>query len=162
MPRIPSSINGVEIRFKPNVVPIVGEPLIAALRHVIRPYVYGRLKSTGKFGVSESASAVEASGRFTMTSLTVSSARDAAHSPTSRHYFGLAVDISRMNGLFFADQYPKNAGLRAIVRRMQRRFEAYTPTRRENFGPYQCLKMGVARPDQAEAHKNHIHFSVNG
>lgn len=161
MPNIPLSINGVEVKFKPNVTPVVSQNLIDALRFVVRPSAYGKIRGTSRYGVVDDPNALEEAGRFQLRSITISSARDSLHSKTSRHYTGQAVDISRMNDLLFGDHYARNAGLRAIVTRMQKRFEAYTPIRRENFGPYQCLKLGASRPDQAEAHKNHIHFSVN-
>ena len=165
MALIPDEINGVRILFKPDVDRDVADDLISALEHLVRPYAYGRLPG-GETGLADAAEEVEEIGRFLATSLTVSAASDTAgHSTTSRHYMRKAIDISRLNGLYFFDAYPSDDRVRAVVARMQELFHEFAPARRENFGPYMCRKVSslgdVERPDQAEKHKNHIHFSVN-
>ena len=170
MARIPDSINGMTLTFGPNVSREVTNGLVTALNSIIKPYVYGRLRSTGAAAVVIDADLLEMADRFTVAAYHISGGGEAAgHSSTSRHPKGKAVDISRINGLRMQENYVNDPAVRAIVKAMQRQFDLMTPARRENFGPFTLRKLGVRltpenRADYAtlaEKHKSHVHFSIN-
>jgi hypothetical protein len=167
---IPDSINGLSLTFSPTADRDVRQALIEALEDVLRPYAYGRLRSTGEFAVVDDESLLEQSGRFVVTSFHVSGAGEqSGHSSTSRHYMKKAVDISRINGDKIEEPFVRDPAVNAVVTAMQERFDAFTPGRRENFGPAMLRKLGVELTPEnrdgydllAAKHKNHMHFSVN-
>lgn len=96
----------------------------------------------------------KASVSVNITSIYIKATTNGDHSPTSNHYKGIAIDISRING-----QYIANSGASPIVTALQNAFES-VPNRRENFGP--ALKHKLGQPWTVGGHQDHIHFSVNG
>ncbi len=146
MPAIPSTIDGVNVVFAPNVNNDVTPKMVAALRAVI---------STGI-----------APGHVLHT-IYVSSAR--RKQPTaSNHPYGRAVDVSRINGIRIDPGFTNDASVRAIVMAIQTAFES-APNRRENYGPAFLKKSGAllkttnpsAYARLEPMHRNHIHMSVN-
>lgn len=138
MPNIPSNINGVSVKFSPNVNKSVSNKIIEALKLVIKTDI--------------------ASGHKLAT-VYISSAND-QHKLPSRHVQGAgkAVDISRINSMKMSIFYPSDATIKAVVEAMQLEFEKY-PQRRENFGPFLKKKLGATH--NVSGHNDHIHFSVN-
>lgn len=170
MVRIPDTMNGLTLTFADIIDRDVLPETLVALGDILRPYVCGRLLTTGESACVEDASLLEAAGRFTVASYHISGAGErTGHSQTSRHYRKMAIDISRINGLFIEEAFVRKPAVRAIVTAMQERFERYTPYRRENFGPFMLRKLGgELTPDNrsdyaalAEKHKSHMHFSIN-
>jgi hypothetical protein len=71
----------------------------------------------------------------------------------SNHYGGLAIDLSRINGIPLAVQ-----GASDVVQQMQLALDQ-SPDIRENFGPYFKHKFG--QPYNTTDGSDHIHFSTN-
>ena len=146
MATIGSVINGVQLKFGVGVDPELDASLLAALEQIIAP------------DLSASGAALE---------LYISSISEttSAHSRTSRHYppARKALDISRINGKRMSVFYPADALVQEVTKNLQERFEQQTPARRENFGPHLQKKLGAvfAPPSIVQAHRSHIHFSVN-
>ena len=136
MPLIPSNINGVEVQFADGVDRDVDQRMIDGLTHCIRPFT----------PLAE-----------TLAKIWISSASD-SHDPPSRHAQRKAVDVSRLNGVFIAEGYPRNGGTTALVDAIQDAFESFAG-RRENFGPHFKKKHG--QPFEVAGHHDHIHLSVD-
>jgi len=95
------------------------------------------------------------SAQITITDIYIKATTNGAHAPTSNHYLGLAVDISRING-----QYVQNlGGSNPLVQQLQIALDN-VPNSRENFGPAFQHKLGTDH--YVGGHTDHIHFSVNG
>ncbi len=136
MPQIPSSINGVTVKFAVGVGNDVVQRVIDGLKHCIDTQI--------------------APGH-SLISIYVSSAYD-SHQMPSRHMQHRAVDVSRINETKIAIGYPQGGSVKAIVDAIQDAFEGY-PHRRENFGPH--LKKKLGHPWSVSGHHDHIHLSVN-
>jgi uncharacterized protein RhaS with RHS repeats len=88
----------------------------------------------------------------------INSTRGGTHGPRSRHPLGMACDINEVDGKRVDD-----AMNLAAVRTLQDAFNLQ-PNIRENFGPALTTRTEsngtvTPRPDQARAHRNHIHVS---
>lgn len=92
---------------------------------------------------------------YRITSINISCTTNGDHDSSSNHYKGLAVDISRINGIPVVSM-----GNSSLISTFQSIYENI-PYRRENFGPSMLHKLGVVKSNVA-AHDDHIHFSVNG
>ena len=88
----------------------------------------------------------------------VSATTNGTHGTGSRHYSGLAVDISRINGKYISSSYPSDASVKAIVDALQDEGDKQTGIR-ENFGPKFLHKH--KKNWTVDAHDDHIHFSVD-
>jgi hypothetical protein len=137
--RLGPSINGVLVTFGPRSDQDVETHLLDVLRLLIRPDV--------------------APG-YRLTMIHVSSTSEAyeKHPAGSPHRNGLAVDISKINGIPLISGYKDDAGVKAIADAIQS--EAVRDHRVcENFGPllYQKEAGFVHRTD----HKDHIHIRVH-
>lgn len=143
MAHCPDTINGVQLQFAASVDRRLHVELLRALRAVIRPDLL-----PGRRLVLHVSSISEAEG----------------HAPRSRHYPPprKAIDISQINGHRMAVHYPSHPDVAHVTRELQRRFEAFAPARRENFGPYLMRKSGqpVASESLRKQHRSHVHFSV--
>lgn len=96
-----------------------------------------------------------ASQTVTITSIYIKASTNGAHSsPNSNHYKGLALDISRINGVAMSQ-----SGNTAFIQALQNAFDQ-SANIRENFGPYFKHKFG--QPFTVNGHDDHIHVSVNG
>lgn len=138
MSETPNVMNGVRIEFASDVVRDATPTLINGLLHSIHPNV-----AVG----------------HRLSEVWISSIRD-KHSCPSRHVTGNAADISRINGKRIGVHYDSDSEVRAIVDALQNRFETFTPSRRENYGP--TIKLKEGKTFDPGAHNDHIHFSVNG
>ncbi len=116
----------------------------------------GAQKTVSKRLITALTQALElASVYVEINSINVFATTNGTHtSPKSNHYKGLALDISKINGIPII-----LLGLDEKVIRLQGAFEA-VPNRRENFGPVLKLKLGL--PWAIGGHQDHIHFSING
>ncbi len=137
--RLGSAINGVLVTFGPRSDQDVETDLLEVLRLVIHP------------GIAP---------EHRLLSIHVSSTSEAyvKHPAGSPHRNGLAVDISKINGIPIFAGYKSDAAVKAIVDAIQS--EAVRDFRVcENFGPllYQKEAMFVTRTD----HKDHIHIRVH-
>jgi hypothetical protein len=137
--RLGSSINGVLLNFGPRSDQDVEPALLEVLRVVIQPDI---------------------APEHRLVSIHVSSTSEAyeKHPAGSPHRNGLAIDISKINGIPIFVGYKSDAGVKAIVDAIQS--EAVRDFRVcENFGPflYQKEAMFITRTD----HKDHIHIRVH-
>jgi hypothetical protein len=136
MAAIPYQINGVNVTFHNKVNNDIDVRLLQAIQEVIRPmFPY----------------------KYTISSIKVSSLFDSHPDPSSRHNQKKAIDISEINGKR-VDKYGSDPEITELVKQIQKEFEKIHG-RRENFGPFQKLKLGVPHP--VPGHDNHIHLSVN-
>jgi hypothetical protein len=92
-----------------------------------------------------------------ISSIYIKATTNGVHGPNSNHSRGLAVDISRINGIPIIN-FDEGAGNEQTFS-LQMAFEDQ-PFRRENFGPNIKHKLGL--PFNIGGHRDHIHFSVNG
>lgn len=95
-----------------------------------------------------------------ITEIHISSSTNGSHAFGSNHYFGTAIDISRINNRRLI-----NIGLNKQVIELQRAFSALDNVR-ENYGPYIKQKVRLNGVPDANSyvsgHRNHIHFSIQG
>ncbi len=95
-------------------------------------------------------------------SIWVGATTNGTHGANSLHYDGLAVDISRVNGMKFGIHYGKTPLVKDFVTALQKNIGHFGA--RSNLGPFQNIgSSGAAVTNKAliKQHKNHIHFSVN-
>ena len=95
----------------------------------------------------------EATNMVNISSITISATTNGGHSPTSNHPKGLALDISRLDGVPMIQ-----SGLTNKIKELQLGFDRF-PRIRENFGPFFLHKFGSNFPS-APLHNEHIHISV--
>lgn len=95
-----------------------------------------------------------ANKKVSITSIHIFATTNGTHATTSNHYRGLAIDISKINGIPVSIMGANN-----IVTELQKAIEE-TPNRRENFGP--ALKLKLGPPFAIGGHGDHIHFAING
>ena len=88
----------------------------------------------------------------------VSATTNGTHETGSRHYFGKAIDISRINGKYIETSYPSDTSVKAIVDALQDEADKQTGIR-ENFGPKFLHKH--KKNWTVSAHDDHIHLSVD-
>ena len=115
-------------------------------------------KPSTNLPVSESlAKMIENIPRTSSYSLNINSTTGGTHSKTSFHYYGMAVDINKINGKRIDD--PSNS---QAVRRVQQLL-----TKEENigecFGPFLNIRKNgkeiIQKPLMKEKHLNHLHIS---
>jgi len=103
----------------------------------------------------KTASMLESAVKNAGVSININSTTNGSHATTSRHYWGQAIDINRVNG------NPVNSG-NEDAKRLQDALQRQNNIR-ENFGPFCCEKTvdgeKLERPDQKSGHQNHIHIS---
>lgn len=92
---------------------------------------------------------------YEIESIYISSTTNGKHSTKSNHYSGLAIDISRINGIPITEMTPNHL---QTVAALQNCLENSTGIR-ENFGPF--LEHKLNEPYQVGNHQDHVHFSVN-
>lgn len=136
---IPDTINGVSIKFKPEVDRRVTSEMLDALKSTIVSSYDGENLTKLKF-----SSASEYYG---------------PHECPSRHKTGNGVDINEVNGKPIRN-FSNDPIVKSLVTKIQEKFES-APERRENFGPALSKKEG-RNYNPGGNHTHHIHFSVNG
>lgn len=92
-----------------------------------------------------------ASKTVTIKSIFIKASTNGAHASTSNHYKGIAIDISKINGI-------QINGNNDTVTALQNAFESLDYIR-ENFGPY--FKNKNKKPWNVDGHQDHIHISIN-
>jgi hypothetical protein len=101
-----------------------------------------------KFALNKANETIE------ITSIGISATTNGQHAPTSNHSRGLAVDISRINGVRIIELGNNN-----LVKQLQISLDLYSNIR-ENFGPH--FKHKFRNVWSVGGHQDHIHYSVNG
>lgn len=115
-------------------------------------------KPSSNLPVSEHlAKMIENISRTTSYSLNINSTTGGTHSKTSFHYYGMALDINKVNGKRIDD--PSNA---QSVRRVQQLLTK-EPNIGECFGPFLNIRKNgneiIQKPLMKEKHLNHLHIS---
>jgi len=135
--KIGASLNDVTVEYASGADNEVKETLVDLLKAVVKKEV-----ATGNV----------------LEKIFVSATTNGTHGTGSRHYSGLAVDISRINGRYISSSYPSDASVKAIVDALQDEGDKQTGIR-ENFGPKFLHKH--KKNWTVDAHDDHIHFSVD-
>jgi len=135
--KIGASLNDVTVEYASGADNEVKETLVDLLKAVVKKEV-----ATGNV----------------LEKIFVSATTNGTHGTGSRHYSGLAVDISRINGKYISSSYPSDASVKAIVDALQDEGDKQTGIR-ENFGPKFLHKH--KKNWTVAAHDDHIHFSVD-
>ena len=136
-PKIGAKLNDVEVEFASGADNAVKQSLVDLLTAVVKKDV--------------------AAGNL-LEKIFISATTNGTHGTGSRHYSGLAVDISRINGKYMSTSYPDDASVKAIVDALQDEGDKQTGIR-ENFGPKFLHKH--KKNWTVAAHDDHIHFSVD-
>lgn len=90
---------------------------------------------------------------ITINSLFIAASTNGVHGPNSNHPRGIALDISRINGIKMI-----SSGITPEIISLQQSLDNL-PNIRENFGPSFKHKNGL--PWTISDHQDHIHFSIN-
>ncbi len=92
---------------------------------------------------------------FNIESIYINSTTNGDHEKATNHHYGLAIDLSRINGV---KMVLMNAQQLQTVAALQNCLETFDGIR-ENFGP--TFKHKFGQNYNVTDHKNHVHFSIN-
>ncbi len=92
---------------------------------------------------------------FNIQSIHINSTTNGKHHKNTNHRYGLAIDLSRINGV---KMVLMNAEQLQAVATLQNCLDSFEGIR-ENFGP--AFKHKLGQPYNVRNHKDHVHFSIN-